>query len=143
MSTINKLKKGEVPQFTKGEQMWDYLYSGDAAEAFRLTGEKGVDGRVYILGSGHAQPLAEYIRMIRDIVAPNAEIRLGAIPYSEKQVMHSEADISSLHDDLGWTPKISFSEGINMTLNTIRGGGRVVCFHEWEHGAALAIGRAA
>ena len=36
MSTINKLKVGAVPQFTKGEQMWDYLYSGDAARAFRL-----------------------------------------------------------------------------------------------------------
>ena len=41
MSTILKLKNGEVPEFTKGEQLWDYLYSGDAANAFRLLGEKG------------------------------------------------------------------------------------------------------
>ena len=122
MSTIKKLRNDEVPEFTKGEQLWDYLYSGDAATAFRLLGEKGHDGKVYVLGSGHAEPLAAYIKKIREIVAPNAEIRLGAIPYSEKQVMHLEADISSLHDDLGWTPKIGFSEGINMTLNTIRGG---------------------
>ena len=27
MSTINKLRNGEVPEFTKGEQLWDYLYS--------------------------------------------------------------------------------------------------------------------
>ena len=121
MSTINKLRNGEVPEFTKGEQLWDYLYSGDAANAFRLLGEKGHDGKVYVLGSGHAKPLAAYIEKIHEIVAPNSEIRLGVIPYSEKQVMHLEADISSLYDDLGWTPKISFSEGISMTLNTIRG----------------------
>lgn len=121
MSTINKLKKGEVPQFTKGEQMWDYLYSGDAAEAFRLIGEKGVDGRVYVLGSGHAQPLAEYIRMIRDIVAPEGQIELGAIPYAEKQVMHLEADISQLRADLGWTPEISFEEGIKSMMKSIGG----------------------
>lgn len=122
MSTIHKLKNGQVPEFTKGEQLWDYLYSGDAATAFRLLGEKGHDGKVYVLGSGHAEPLAAYIEKIRDVVAPNAEIKMGVIPYSEKQVMHLEADISSLHDDLGWTSKISFSEGINMILNIIRGG---------------------
>lgn len=112
MSTINKLKKGEVPQFTKGEQMWDYLYSGDAAEAFRLLGECGIDGKIYVLGSGTARPLAEYIKEIRDIVKPNAEIALGALPYGEKQVMHLQADINELIKDTGWCPRTSFENGI-------------------------------
>ena len=112
MSTIAKLKKGEVPQFTKGEQMWDYLYSGDAAVAFRLLGERGHDGKVYVLGSGKARPLSEYIKEIRDAVKPNAEIALGAIPYGEKQVMHLQADISELEKDTGWNPKTSFESGI-------------------------------
>jgi len=112
MSTINTLKKGEVPQFTKGEQMWDYLYSGDAAEAFRLLGERGIDGKIYVLGSGTARPLAEYIKEIRDIVKPNAEIALGALPYGEKQVMHLQADINELIKDTGWYPRTSFENGI-------------------------------
>lgn len=112
MSTINKLKNGEIPQFTKGEQMWDYLYSGDAAEAFRLLSEKGHDGKVYVLGSGKARPLAEYIKEIRDIVKPNAEIALGALPYGEKQVMHLQADINELIKDTGWCPRTSFENGI-------------------------------
>lgn len=116
MSTIHKLKNGQVPEFTKGEQLWDYIYSGDAANAFRLLGEKGHDGRVYVLGSGHAEPLASYIEKIRDAVAPDAEIRLGAIPYSEKQVMHLEADISGLVEDTGFKPKVDFETGIKMIL---------------------------
>lgn len=112
MSTINKLKNGEVPQSTKGEQMWDYLYSGDAAEAFRLLGERGVDGKIYVLGSGNAHPLAEYIKDIRNVINPNAEINLGAIPYSERQVMHLQADTMSLEQDLGWKSTTSFREGI-------------------------------
>lgn len=116
MSTINKLKKGEVPQFTKGEQMWDYLYSGDAAEAFRLLGERGIDGKIYVLGSGTARPLAEYIKDIRNIVKPNAEIDLGAIPYSERQVMHLQADVDELHNDTGWTAHTTFTEGIENIL---------------------------
>lgn len=116
MSTINKLKNGKVPQFTKGEQMWDYLYSGDAAEAFRLLGERGIDGKIYVLGSGTARPLAEYIKDIRNIVKPNAEIDLGAIPYSERQVMHLQADVDELHNDTGWTAHTTFIEGIENIL---------------------------
>lgn len=116
MSTINKLKNGEVPQFTKGEQMWDYLYSGDAAEAFRLLGERGADGKIYVLGSGTARPLAEYIKDIRNVVNPNAEINLGAIPYSERQVMHLQADVDELHNDTGWTAHTTFTEGIENIL---------------------------
>lgn len=116
MSTINKLKNGEIPQFTKGEQMWDYLYSGDAAEAFRLLGERGADGKIYVLGSGTARPLAEYIKDIRNVVNPNAEINLGAIPYSERQVMHLQADTMSLKQDLEWKSTTPFRDGIRRII---------------------------
>lgn len=119
MSTINKLKKGEVPQFTKGEQMWDYLYSGDAAKAFFLLGDKGVDGKTYVLGSGTARPLAEYIKDIRDVVNPNAEIALGAIPYGTRQVMHLQADIAELNNDTGFVPKMDFETGIKGIIGEI------------------------
>lgn len=116
MSTINKLKVGEVPRFTKGEQMWDYLYSGDAARAFQLIGEKGIDGKAYVLGSGVARPLAEYIEDIRKIVNPHVEIKLGAIPYVEKQVMYLCADISELTTDVGWRAEKIFEDGIASIL---------------------------
>lgn len=116
MSTINKLKSGEVPQFTKGEQMWDYLYSGDAARAFRLVGEEGIDGKTYVLGSGQAHPLAEYIKIIQDVVSPNGQIELGAIPYAPKQVMYLQADITELNKDTGFVPEMDFATGINKIL---------------------------
>ena len=116
MTTLRKLKNGEVPSFTKGEQLWDYLYSGDAAEAFRLAGERGRDGKVYVLGSGTARPLAEYIRDMRDAVNPQAEIAIGAIPYGEKQVMHLQADLSELNRDTDWRPLVSFRMGIREIL---------------------------
>lgn len=122
MSTICKLKAGEIPQFTMGEQMWDYLYSSDAAYAFRLLGEKGHDGKVYVLGSGKAKPLAEYIKVIRDMAAPNQKIALGAIPYGEKQVVYLCADISELEKDIGFCPEVSFEQGIQKTLDWIDGG---------------------
>jgi UDP-glucose 4-epimerase len=116
ISTMHKLQNGEVPQFTKGEQMWDYLYSGDAGRAFHLLGEKGVNGKIYVLGSGQAQPLAEYIKVIRNVVSPNSRIELGAIPYAPKQVMCLQADITELSKDTGFVPEMDFATGINKVL---------------------------
>lgn len=120
MSTIHKLQNGEVPQFTKGEQMWDYLYSGDAARAFRLVGEKGINGKTYVLGNGKARPLADYIKIIRDEVNPKAKIDLGAIPYAPKQVMYLQADVEELRRDTGFKPEMRFDEGIKKILEGMR-----------------------
>lgn len=116
MSALKKLRDGEIPEFTKGEQKWDYLYSGDAAEAFALLGEKGVDGKVYVLGSGNARPLAEYIEELRRTAAPNGKVNLGAVPYGEKQVMFLCADISELQRDTGWNPTTDFADGIRRII---------------------------
>lgn len=121
MSTINKLRAREIPELTKGEQLWDYLYSRDAARALRLLGEKGRDGKVYVLGSGSAKPLAEYIKIIRDVVAPKQDIALGAIPYGEKQVMYLCADIEDLKRDTGFKPQYSFNDGIVETVKWVEG----------------------
>lgn len=116
MSTINKLKSGITLQFTKGEQMWDYLYSSDAAKALELIGNKGIDGKVYVLGSGKARPLWEYIKNIRDVVNAAVDIDLGAIPYNDKQVMYLCADISSLMGDTEWRPETDFEKGIKLIV---------------------------
>ncbi len=119
MSTIRKLKEGTVPEFTKGEQWWDYLYSGDAARALRLLGETDTEGRVYVLGSGTARPLAEYIGIIRDIAAPGHALGIGRLPYSPNQVMYLCADTSALERDTGWRPGTTFEEGIRAVLQSM------------------------
>ncbi|MBQ9604476.1 MAG: NAD-dependent epimerase/dehydratase family protein, partial [Firmicutes bacterium] len=116
-SLITKLKNGEVPQTTAGEQMWDYLYSGDAARAFALLADKGIDGKTYVIGSGNARPLKEYIYEIKNQTAPNGKIDVGAVPYAEKQVMYLCADITELQKDCGWQPETEFKDGIKNILD--------------------------
>lgn len=115
-STIRKLLAGEVPALTKGEQKWDYLYSADAARALYLLGEKGKNNKIYCIGSGEARPLAEYIRLMRDAINPEAELGFGQVPYGEKQVMYLCADITDLREDTGFKPEVSFEEGIRQTI---------------------------
>lgn len=116
MSAIDSFLREQCPKFTKGEQLWDYLYSKDAAQAMYLLGEKGTDKGVYCLGSGHARPLAEYITILRDSIDPRLKMELGAIPYGSKQVMHLCADIETLKKDTGFEPKYSFEQGILETI---------------------------
>ncbi len=119
MSTIGRFKAGEVPQLTKGEQMWDYLYSDDAARAFFLLGDKGVDGKTYVLGSGSVRPLRQYVEDIRDVVSPGAELAFGAIDYYPHQVMYLQADTSELEKDLGWRAEMPFKEGIERIMEQV------------------------
>ena len=116
MSTIDKLYKGESPSCTKGEQIWDFLYSKDAALAMRLLGEKGVDGKIYCIGSGHARPLKEYISIIGESIDNNIDIGFGDIPYSPNQVMYLCADINDLKNDTGFKPQYTFEKGIAETI---------------------------
>ena len=118
MTAIRKFRDGETALFTKAEQQWDYLYSGDAARALYLIGECGADGKTYVLGSGHVRPLADYIRMIRDAVDSRAPYVLGALPYAENQVMYLQADLRELSDDTGFLPLTDFADGIRQTVRS-------------------------
>lgn len=115
---IRQLLERKTPALTKGIQKWDYLYSGDAALAFRLLAAHGVDGKTYPLGSGEAQPLREYVEILRDAIDPGLSLDFGAVPYGPLQVMHLQADISQLTADTGFMPMVAFDAGIRNTIES-------------------------
>lgn len=114
--TMDALISGQTPKLTQGEQQWDFLYSEDAAEALYLMAEKGVDGKVYPLGSGKTRLLRSYIESMRDIVAPKADLPFGSLSYHSNQIMYMCADITELQKDTGFVPKVSFEDGIRKML---------------------------
>lgn len=118
--TIRKLLAGERPALTAGIQRWDYLYAGDAADAFYLAACHGRNGAVYPLGSGRAMPLKDYIIQMRDAIDPALPLGLGEVPYGPLQVMHLQADISALQADTGFAPKTPFAEGIRRTMDWVK-----------------------
>ncbi len=126
ISGIRAMLKGERPSFSKGEQLWDYLYSKDAARAVFLAGERGRNGAVYPVGSGIVRPLYEYIERMRDTVSrisgKAAAAGIGDLPYREQQVMYLCADIKELTADTGFVPEISFEEGIEHTVRWCEAG---------------------
>ena len=115
-NAIPKMQAGERMAFTAGVQKWEYLNADDAGRAFYLIGEKSHGRKVYCLGSGEAKELKEFIYTLRDIVNPEAELGIGDVPYKGTEIMNLCADISRIHDDTGWSPEISFEEGIRSLL---------------------------
>lgn len=120
IQAIKKMLAGEIPSLTLGEQIWDYLYEEDAAEALYRLAVFGQNGSVYPVGSGRAKPLREFLIMLRDAINTTIPLGLGDIPYGEKQVMHLEADLTALRDDTGFIPKTNFEVGIRKTIEYCR-----------------------
>lgn len=118
--TIRTLMAGGCPGLTKGEQLWDYLYSEDAADAFYRMALWGQDGAVYPVGSGQVHPLRSYVEQLRDSIDPALPLNFGAVAYAPQQVMHLQADISRLTEDTGFEPQTTFQKGIKKTIEWVR-----------------------
>lgn len=116
MSSIISMLNGERMSFTKGEQIWDYVYGGDCSRAFYLIGKYGKHGKAYTIGSGKTRQLKDYICAIRDVVNPSLEVGIGERDYYENQVMELRADISELTQDTGFVPEVEFEDGIRKTV---------------------------
>ena len=114
-TAVIKMMANEETEFTPCDQMWDYIYSDDAARALLLMAQKGSHGKTYVLGSGEVHPLRFFIEQIAAITDYTQEIGFGKRPYNDNQVMHLQADIRDLQE-LGFVNRISFSEGIKRTI---------------------------
>lgn len=117
---IKTLLKGEKPALTECKQMWNYLYSDDAAEAFYLLAQKGVSGKTYIVANDESRPLKEYAEIIRDCINPDLQLGFGEFVPATSPIQLS-ADISELKAGTGFTAKTEFKDGILKTIKTFTG----------------------
>lgn len=105
---INNAKNNISMGLSGCEQIWDYLHEDDAGAAFVAVAEKGVDGKIYPLGSGVGRPLKEFVQDVLSVVNPNYKPEYGKFPYSPTQPKFLQADISDLQKDTDWKPEFSF-----------------------------------
>ena len=120
---IDAMINNRETSFSPCDQIWDYIYSEDAAQALLLAAQKGEHGCVYVIGSGKAQLLKEFIYAIAEITGYKKDIGFDRRPYNDKQVMFLLADITKLRE-LGFKPQVSFEEGIRRIIETEYGAAR-------------------
>lgn len=121
MTSIKSMLNGYSPDYTKGEQIWDYIYSEDVAKAMYLIAKNGSNNEIYCIANGKSKPLKEYIKILKNKINKDIKLKLGTIPYSDKQVMNLNVDTNILKTNTGFIPETTFEEGIEKTINWYKG----------------------
>lgn len=115
---LHKLLNNEALDLTDGKHLYDWNYIDDAISGLVLAGEKGKDDSVYYIGNNERKPLKDIVEKVRDIIAPNVEIRLGT--YKENyHVDYSSVDVNKLYRDTGYRAKIDFDNAILKTAKWV------------------------
>lgn len=116
---IHQLLNGTPLKLTRGEHLYDWNYIDDALEGLRLAGELGKSDAVYYIGSNERRPLKEIVSEVRDILAPDVPIHLGAYPESF-YVDYSCVDVHRLYRDTGYRAKADFRSSILQTAQWVK-----------------------
>lgn len=119
-TAIRKIIRGEPLQFTSGTQNYDFVYITDVAEAFCLIGEKGRPFCEYVIGSGEARPLKEFLMDLKETIGPDRKFDFGGVPFSGIDLELSLFDCSLLTRDTAYQAKVPFTEGICKTYEWIK-----------------------
>lgn len=119
-SMIRNLQAGRHQSLSEGNQIYDFIYITDAAKALYLIGEKGKSGGHYVLAGGDAKPLKEFLKILRDVVDPSAELGFGEMKFNGIYLPAEMYSIEELVRDTGFTPQVPFEEAIRLTAAWIK-----------------------
>jgi len=130
---ILKCLRGEpIPVYGKGENIRDWLYVEDHAEALHTVLTKGRVGETYNIGGNNERQNIELVRMLCQIMdqmhppshlstfSPSNPIRYESlITFVTDRPGHDmryAIDAAKIRDELGWEPKEDFESGFRKTV---------------------------
>lgn len=114
-SVIISLLKGKVAKCSHGNQIRDFIYVQDAADAFVALLESDVTGVVNI-ASGKPIAIKDMVYKIADKIGRSDLIELGAIATNPREPPLLVADISRLSKEVGWLPRFDWDRGLNQAI---------------------------
>lgn len=106
-----KLKGKPLTVVGDGTQTRDFVYVTDVCRAFLLAAESDITGEVYNLGAGNPQPINKLVGLIGGEVVH--------LPKRPGEPDCTWADITKIRQQLGWSPTVSFEEGVATMLEHI------------------------
>lgn len=119
-TTLRKIINKEPLEFTSGTQNYDFVYIDDVANAFYLLGIKGKANKGYIIGSGDAKPLRDFIIEMCDSNSKDNPPLFGNVPFTGINVPLSTFSIDEIVQDCGFEAKVSFAEGTKRTIEWLK-----------------------
>lgn len=119
-STLRKIINGEPLQFTAATQNYDFVYVTDVAKAFYLVADKGKPYCEYMIGSGDAKPLKEFILEMVGACGPESTPLFGDVPFTGTNMPLDTFSIEKIKNDCGFIPEVSFAEGTKFTMDWLK-----------------------
>ncbi|QYZ69021.1 dTDP-glucose 4,6-dehydratase [Neotabrizicola shimadae] len=119
---LNALHGRPIPVYGKGENVRDWLYVEDHADALLLVVAKGKLGRSYNIGGENE---AKNIDIVRTICALLDEMRPDGAPHDRLITYVTDRpghdlryaiDPSRIREELGWRPSVTLEEGLRRTV---------------------------
>ncbi len=114
---ISQLLKGKkVPVYGDGLNVRDWLYVYDHCEAIDVVLHKGKVGEVYNIGGHNEKTNLEITKLILNAMGKDE----SSIEHVTDRLGHDRRYAISndkITDELGWTPSITFEEGIKLTID--------------------------
>jgi len=121
---IRKAVEGApIPVYGRGENIRDWLFVDDHAQALRLAAENGRPGETYNVGGQNERRNIDVVRAIcalLDELRPNpAGPHSGLITFVQDRPGHDQRyaiDATKLRIELGWEPRETFDTGLRQTV---------------------------
>ncbi|WP_135447911.1 dTDP-glucose 4,6-dehydratase [Tabrizicola caldifontis] len=119
---LNALHGKPIPVYGTGENVRDWLYVEDHADALLLVLEKGTLGRSYNIGGENER---RNIDLVRTICALLDEMAPKPTPYADQITFVADRpghdarysiDPSRIRQELGWRPSVTVEEGLRRTV---------------------------
>ncbi|WP_226783034.1 dTDP-glucose 4,6-dehydratase [Oceaniglobus trochenteri] len=119
---LNALAGQPIPIYGKGDNIRDWLYVEDHADALLLVMEKGANGESYNIGGENERSNLDLVRTICGILD---EKRPRATPYSDLITFVTDRpghdaryaiDPTHLRNELGWRPSVTVEQGLERTV---------------------------
>lgn len=113
-------RTGEVLDMTEGRQIVDFVYVDDVIQAFRLLitalatdPSERHRNQTYVVMSEQRMTLREMASVFEKVTNRSLNIRWGACPYREREVMIPWSGGTLVP---GWKPRVTLEEAIRRTL---------------------------
>ena len=115
-SVIHSLLRDDPAQCTHGNQIRDFLYVADIADAFVTILNSEVTGIINI-GSGTPVSIKQLVMQIAQLLGKESDIQFGALSSRENEPPLIVADTGRLKKEVRWCQKYSLEEGIMDTIS--------------------------
>jgi dTDP-glucose 4,6-dehydratase len=122
---INNIRTNKaLPVYGKGENVRDWLYVGDHANAIDNIYHHGTLGNNYNVGGNNEWQNIELIKKLIEIVdrklGRTTGTSLALLSYVKDRAGHDmryAIDSSKLQNQLGWEPSVNFEQGLELTVD--------------------------